>query len=181
MARLLRWRAHYAKLLPYGLLHHSHCKRYFTAVSDNTRTALSITFQDHAFWFSLTSIKPLLWHPILACEIKVAIPSRSCKDKCWRERTDSFSPSHICFSSGFGSSIETISPWESKLAMFQCKKVKKLRAKEKLTPLFKNTRPNFDVQKQQTLKHRNTQNGSKSTSHKSQTMNFFFLRGAFRF
>ena len=111
----------------------------------------------------------------------MAIPSRSCKDKCWREHTNSFSPSNICFSYWFGSSIETISPWESKLAMFQCKKVKKLRTKEKLTALFKNTRPNFEVQKQQTLKHRNTQNGSKSTNHKSQTMNFFFLTGAFRF
>ena len=44
------------------------------------------------------------------CQIKAAITSRSCKSKCWRER----SPSHICVSSGFGSSIGTIS-----LAMFQ--------------------------------------------------------------
>ena len=37
-----------------------------------------------------------------------------------------FSPSHICASSGFGSSIGTIIlPWESKLATFQHKEVKK--------------------------------------------------------
>ena len=41
------------------------------------------------------------------------------------ERTSSFSPFCICISSGFGSSIGTISPWESKLAMFQCKEDKK--------------------------------------------------------
>ena len=38
---------------------------------------------------------------------------------------------------------------------------------------------NYD-HKQQTLKHRNTQNGSKSTNHKSETMTFLkfcFLRG----
>ena len=32
---------------------------------------------------------------------------------------DSFSPSHICVHAGLGSSIGTISPWESKLAMFR--------------------------------------------------------------
>ena len=47
----------------------------------------------------------------------------------WRERTDSLLPSHICVSSGYGSSIVTISqsssPYESKLACF-IKKVKKI-------------------------------------------------------
>ena len=42
------------------------------------------------------------------------------------ERTNSFSPSHICVSQGFGSSIRTISPWEFKLAMFRYKAGKKL-------------------------------------------------------
>ena len=37
------------------------------------------------FGFSSTSIKPLPWHPILSCQIKVSITSRSCKIKCWRE------------------------------------------------------------------------------------------------
>ena len=50
--------------------------------------------------------------------MKAAITSRSCNIKCWRERTDSFSPSHVCVSSGFRSTIETISPWEPKLAIF---------------------------------------------------------------
>ena len=53
------------------------------------------------FWIS---VKPLTWHPILACQLKVAIMSRS---------------SRIRVSSGFGSSIGTISHWECKLAMFQ--------------------------------------------------------------
>ena len=47
-----------------------------------------------------------------------------------------------------------------------------------LTALFKNTREfnrNYD-HKQQTLKHRNTQNGSKYTNHKSQTMTFWTRR-----
>ena len=41
-----------------------------------------------------------------------------------------------------------------------------------LTALFKNPRiqSQFNDHKQQTLKHRNTQNGSRSTNHKSQTM-----------
>ena len=59
--------------------------------------------------------------------------SRSCKSKCWQGRTDLFSPSHICVSSGF----EIF-----KLAMFQYKEDKKIRAKVKLTVLFKNTPPN---------------------------------------
>ena len=56
--------------------------------------------------------------------------------------------------------------------MFQYKEdKKKLRAKVKLTALFKNA----PLQKQRTLKHRNTQNGSKSTSHKSQITNHYLL------
>ena len=47
------------------------------------------------------------------------------KCKCQRERTGSFSPFLICVSSGFESSLGTISPLESKLAMFQYKEVKK--------------------------------------------------------
>ena len=59
--------------------------------------------------------------------------------------------------------------------MFQCKEViKNLRAKVKLTVLFKNKA------KQLSLKHRNKQNGSKSTNHKSQTTTFCFLRGSLR-
>ena len=95
------------------------------------------------------------------------------KCKCQRERAGSFSPFRIYDSSGFGSSIGTISPLESQLAMFQCKEDKKnLRAKVKLTVLFKT--------KHLTLKHRNTQNGSKSTNHKSRTTTFCFLRGSLR-
>ena len=61
---------------------------------------------------------------------------------------------------------------ESKLATFQYKEVKKkLRAKVKLTVLFKNKATNHK-------KHRNTQNGSKSTNHKSQTTAFRFPRFA---
>ena len=41
-------------------------------------------------------------------------------------------------------------------------------------------RPNTEVQKQRTLKHKNTQNGSKSTNHKSQTTTFCFLRHPLR-
>ena len=51
-----------------------------------------------------------------------------------------------------------------------------LRAKVELTVFFKSMWPNTEVQKQQTFKHRNTQNGSKSTNNKSQTMTFCFLR-----
>ena len=47
--------------------------------------------------FSSTSIKPLTQHPILVCQIKAVITRRSSKTKSWRERTDSFSPSHMCF------------------------------------------------------------------------------------
>ena len=70
------------------------------AVLDNTRRIKILGF-------SATSIKPLPQHP-LCLPIKAAISSRSCKSKCERERGDSFSPSHICISSGFGSSIGTI-------------------------------------------------------------------------
>ena len=75
------------------------------AVLDNTRFTLSKRFK--ILGFSATSIKPLPQHP-LCLPIKAAISSRSCKSKCERERGDSFSPSHICISSGFGSSIGTI-------------------------------------------------------------------------
>ena len=70
------------------------------AVLDNTRRI-------RILGFSATSIKPLPQRP-LCLQIKAAISSRSCKSKCERERGDSFSPSHICISSGFGSSIGTI-------------------------------------------------------------------------
>ena len=67
------------------------------------------------------------------------------------ERTGSFSPFRSCVSSEFGSSIGTISPLESKLAMFQCKEDKKnLRARVKLTVralLFKNKASNLETQK----------------------------------
>ena len=67
------------------------------------------------------------------------------KCKCQGERTGSFSPFRGCVSSGFGSSIGTISLLESKLAMFQCKEDKKnLRAKVKL---FKNKASNLETQK----------------------------------
>ena len=66
------------------------------------------------------------------------------------------------------------------LPCFSIKKIKKPRAKLKLTALFNNMRPNTEVQKQRTLKHKNTQNGSKSTNHKSQTTTFCFLRSPLR-
>ena len=63
-----------------------------------------------------------------------------------------FHPSVGVFPLDFmGSSIGTISPLESKLAMFQCKEDKKnLRAKVKLTVralLFKNKASNLETQK----------------------------------
>ena len=60
-----------------------------------------------------------------------------------------FHPSVVVFPLDFkGSSIGTISPLESKLAMFQCKEDKKnLRAKVKLTVLFKNKASNLETQK----------------------------------
>ena len=64
------------------------------------------------------------------------------------ERTGSLSPFRSCVSSGFLSSIGTISPLKSQLAMFQCKEDKKnLRAKVKLTVLFKNKASNLETQK----------------------------------
>ena len=70
------------------------------------------------------------------------------KCKCQRERTGSFSPFRSCVSSAFGSFIGTISPLESKLAVFQCKEDKKnLRAKVKLTVPFKNKASNLETQK----------------------------------
>ena len=79
----------------------------------------------------------------------------------------------ICVSSRFGSSIGTISPLESKLAMFQCKEVKKILELTLNLWCFSKT-------KHLTLRHRNTQNGWKSTQHKSQTTTFCFLRGSLR-
>ena len=80
--------------------------------------------------------------------VTVASAAFVSKCKCQRERTGSFSPFRSCVSSGFRSAIETISPLESKLAMFQCKKVKKnLRAKVKLTVLFKHKATNLETQK----------------------------------
>ena len=52
-------------------------------------------------------------------------------------------------------------------------KLKNLRAKVKLTVLFKK-------KKHLTLKRTNTENGSKYTNHKSQTTTFCFLRGSLR-
>ena len=66
------------------------------------------------------------------------------------------------------------------LPCFSIKKIKKLRAKLRLTALVNNMRPNTEVQKQRTLKYKNTQNGSKSTNHKSQTTTFCFLRRPLR-
>ena len=69
------------------------------------------------------------------------------KCKRQRERTGSFSIFRNCVSSGFGSSLGTISPLESKLAMLQCKEDKKsLRAKVKLTVLFRNKASNLETQ-----------------------------------
>ena len=96
--------------------------------------------------------------------------SRSCKIKCCWERIDSFSPSHICVSSGFGSAIFTFGIQTCHLLYFS-KKVEKLRAKR--PKAWKHA--NSEVQKQRTLKHRvrNTKNRSKYTNHKSQTMTFW--------
>ena len=59
---------------------------------------------------------------------------------------DSFSPSHICVHAGLGSSTGTISPWESKLAMFRKEGKKNLRAKTC-------KHASSEVQKQRNLKH----------------------------
>ena len=59
------------------------------------------------------------------CQIQAAKKSRSYKNKSWRKRTDSFSPSYSCVSSGFGSSEEQFLPWESRPAIFQYKEDKK--------------------------------------------------------
>ena len=95
------------------------------------------------------------------------------KCKCQRERTGSFSPFRSCVSSGFGSSIGTISPLESKLSMFQCKEDKKnLRAKVKLTVLFKNKASNLETQK----------HTKRIEIHQSQITSddLYFLRGSIR-
>ena len=69
--------------------------------------------------------------------------------------------------------------WNLNLPCFSKKlDKKKLQAHKKLTALFKNTRPNSGVQKQRALKHRNTQNGSKSTDHKSLPIKDCFRRGS---
>ena len=82
------------------------------------------------------------------CDVNqtVTVASAAFVSKC--KCTGSFSPFRSCVSSGFRSAIETISPLESKLAMFQCKKVKKnLRAKVKLTVLSKHKATNLETQK----------------------------------
>ena len=56
------------------------------------------------FGFSSTSIKLLPWRPI---------------HTFWRECSNWFSPTHMYASSGFRRSIGTISPWKSKIAVFQ--------------------------------------------------------------
>ena len=81
------------------------------------------------------------------------------KYKCWRERTGSFSPFCICVSSGIRSSIGTISPWESKLAMFQSKEDKKL------TVLFENKAKNVETQR----------HTKRIKIHQLQTKNYDFL------
>ena len=82
------------------------------------------------------------------CDVNqtVTVASAAFVSKC--KCTGSFSPFRSCVSSGFRSAIETISPLESKFAMFQCKKVKKnLRAKVKLTVLSKHKATNLETQK----------------------------------
>ena len=78
---------------------------YFTAVLDNSQPVFSNTLQDFRFFFDFNWTITIASNP--PCQIKVAIMSRSCKIKCCRERIDSFSPSHISVSSGFGSAIFT--------------------------------------------------------------------------
>ena len=88
-----------------------------------TRPALSKTFQDFGFFCDVT-IKPFLQPPLCLSNIG-GKKSRSCKSKCWRERTDSFSSSYSCVSSGFGSSEEQFLPWESRPTIFQYEADKK--------------------------------------------------------
>ena len=77
-------------------------------------------------------------------------------------------------SSGTSPTTSPLASYEQvDLPCFSIKKIKILRAKLKLTALFNNMRPNTEVQKQRTLKHKNTQNGSKSPNHKSQTWTFW--------
>ena len=110
----------------------------FTAVSDNTRPVLSKMFEDFGFFWDVSQTNTV-------ASTVLSIKRRSCKSKCWRERTDSFWPSHICVLLDLEALLE-----EPKLAMFHYKEDKKLRANVKLTTLFKNTRPNSEVQKQRT-------------------------------
>ena len=98
----------------------------FTAVSDNTRPASSKTFQDFGFLFDVNQTVTIASNPSLSK--KSGNHEQKLQKYMWvgTERTNSFSPSHICVSPGFGSSIRTISPWEFKLAMFRYKAGKKL-------------------------------------------------------
>ena len=57
--------------------------------------------------------------------------------------------------------------------MFQCKEVKKILELRQNLQCFSKT-------KHLTLKHRNTQNESKSTNHESRPTTFSFLRGSLR-
>ena len=62
---------------------------HFTAVLDNTRPALSKTFQDIGFFFDVNQTVTMASNR--ACLLKAAITSRSFKIKCWPEHTFSFS------------------------------------------------------------------------------------------
>lgn len=71
------------------------------SVSDDTRPVSSKTFQDFEFFFKVNQAVTIAFSSCLLHEQQAATTSRSCKIKRWRKRTDSFSPYHICVSSGF--------------------------------------------------------------------------------
>ena len=75
-----------------------------TAVSDNTLPALSKTFQDFGFFFDVNQNVTMAPNPCLSNKDDDN-EQKLQKINGWRERTDSFSPLHMCISSGLGSSI----------------------------------------------------------------------------
>ena len=76
-----------------------------TAVLDNTRPVLSKTFQDFGFSFEVN--KPLLYHPILACQKRRQQLAEAAKLNVGGNEL-----THIHVSSRFGNYIGTISPNE---------------------------------------------------------------------
>ena len=75
-------------------------------------------FQDFGFFFDVNQAVTVASNRCLSNKAGKNEQKFQNKMLAGAERTDSFSRSCICVSSGFGSSIRTILPWESKFAMF---------------------------------------------------------------